>query len=67
MRNSGRALSHVAVVYSLQKVGEGGSQSGDGFDREVAFKPMPGETTRVVAFIEKPEIGRVWQLGQARQ
>ncbi len=63
--NSGRALSHVAVVYSLQKVGKVDRRAAT-FDREVAFKPMAGETTRVVAFVEKPEIGRVLAIGQAR-
>lgn len=63
--NSGRALSHVAVVYSLQKVGKIDRKAVT-FDRDVPFDRRPGEMTRVVVFVEKPEIGRVAAIGQAR-
>ena len=63
--NAGRGLSHVAVVYSLEKVGKIDKHDA-AFDREIAFTPYQGETTRIVAFIQKPEIGRVVAIGQAR-
>jgi hypothetical protein len=63
--NSGRALSHVAVVYSLEKVAKLGRRE-VAFDREISVNAKPGETTRIVAFVEKPEVGRVVALGQAR-
>lgn len=62
--NAGRGLSHVAVVYSLEKVARIGREAT--FDREVSFTPRPGETTRIVAFVQKPENGRVVALGQVR-
>jgi hypothetical protein len=63
--NSGRALAHVAVVYSLEKIGKLDKKT-PGFDREVAFSPKVGETTRIVAFVEQHEVGRVVALGSAR-
>ncbi len=61
--NGGRALSHVAVVYSLQKVGKL-ERNGPAFEREVTATVQPG--TRVVAFVEKGGVGRVTAIGQAR-
>ena len=61
--NGGRALSHVAVVYSLQKVGKL-ERNGSGFEREVTATVQPG--TRIVAFVEKGGVGRVTAIGQAR-
>lgn len=63
--NSGRALAHVAVVYSLEKIAKL-DKKGDAFDREIAFHPKAGETTRIVAFVEQREVGRVVALGSAR-
>jgi hypothetical protein len=61
--NGGRALSHVAVVYSLQKVGKL-ERNGAGFEREVTATVQPG--TRIVAFVEKGGVGRVTAIGQGR-
>jgi hypothetical protein len=63
--NSGRALTHVAVVYSLEKVGKLDRREGT-FDREITISPRAGETTRIVAFVAKQEMGHVVALGQAR-
>jgi hypothetical protein len=63
--NAGHGLSHVAVVYSLEKVAKIDRRDSS-FERAVAFTPHPGETTRIVAFVQRPEIGRVVALGQAR-
>jgi len=62
--NAGRGLSHVAVVYSLQKVAKLDRKAGG--DHDVVLYVRPGEKTRVVAFVEKSEGGRVVALGQAR-
>ena len=56
--NAGRDLSHVAVVYSLQKLGKAA-------DREMMLDVKPG--SRIVAFVEKAGVGRVTALGQVRQ
>lgn len=61
--NGGRALSHVAVVYSLQKLGKL-ERNGPAFEREVSATVQPG--TRIVAFVEKGGVGRVTAIGQAR-
>lgn len=55
--NAGRDLSHVAVVYSLQKLGKPA-------DREVTLDVKPG--SRIVAFVEKSGVGRVTALGQTK-
>ena len=56
--NAGRDLSHVAVVYSLQKLGKAA-------DREMMLDVKPG--SRIAAFVEKAGVGRVTALGQVRQ
>jgi hypothetical protein len=63
--NAGRGLAHVAVVYSLEKVGKVDRKSA-AFDREVTVTLKGGEPTRVVAFVAKPDLGRVVAVGQAR-
>ena len=63
--NAGRGLAHVAVVYSLEKIGRIDRKAAV-FDREVIVNVRAGETTRVVAFVAKPEVGRVVAVGQAR-
>jgi hypothetical protein len=63
--NSGRALAHVAVVYSLQKIAKLDRKS-PAFDRDVPFDRKPGDSTRIVAFVAKPDMGRVVAVGQAR-
>jgi hypothetical protein len=66
--NAGRDLAHVAVVYSLEKIGRLDRKT-TVFDHEVTVTLRPGETTRVVAFVAKPEAGeagRVVAVGQAR-
>jgi hypothetical protein len=63
--NAGRGLAHVAVVYSLEKVGKVDKKAGS-FDRELTVAARGGETTRVVAFVAKSEAGRVVAVGQAR-
>jgi hypothetical protein len=60
--NGGRALSHVAVVYWLQKMKL--ERNGSAFEREVTATVQPG--TRIVAFVEKGGVGRVTAIGQAR-
>jgi hypothetical protein len=63
--NAGRGLSHVAVVYAIQKVGKVDRQS----DHEIriAFpQGISGDKTRVVAFVEKTAGARVVAIGQAR-
>jgi hypothetical protein len=53
--NRGRALTHVAVVYSMQKMA----------GAEVTV-PLQGDKTRVVVFVAKKGTGRVVAIGQAR-
>jgi hypothetical protein len=57
--NGGQALSHVAVVYSLQKLGKAEAS------HEVKVALQPG-TARVVAFVAKSAGGRVVAIGQTR-
>jgi hypothetical protein len=61
--NAGRGLSHVAVVYSIEKIGK--VSAGAAFDKELTVT-VKGDSTRVVAFIEKSGVGRVTGIGQAR-
>jgi hypothetical protein len=63
--NAGRGLSHVAVVYSIEKLGKLDRHAGP-FDRDVTVSIKPGEKTRIVAFVEKAGVGRVTAVGQAR-
>ena len=65
--NAGRGLSHVAVVYSMVKVSKlrGARFDGASFDKEMTVT-LRGKATRIVAFVEKSETGRVVALGQAR-
>ena len=53
--NRGRALTHVAVVYAMQKMA--GAE---------ATVPLQGDKTRVVVFVTKKGTGRVVAIGQAR-
>ena len=53
--NRGRALTHVAVVYSIQKMA--GTE---------AAVPLQGDKTRVIVFAAKKGSGRVVAIGQAR-
>jgi hypothetical protein len=62
--NSGHSLSHVAVVYSLEKVGKVGRDGA--FDKEITIPARAGETTRIVAFVSKQDMGHVVAVGQAR-
>jgi len=61
--NGGRALSHVAVVYSLQKLAKP-DRTAAGYEREVLVKCEPG--ARVVAFVAKGGVGKVVAAGQGR-
>jgi hypothetical protein len=61
--NAGRGLSHVAVVYSIEKIGK--VSAGAAYDKELTVT-VKGDSTRVVAFIEKSGVGRVTGIGQAR-
>ncbi len=63
--NAGRGLAHVAVVYSLEKVGRVDRKAAT-FDREITVSVRGGEPTRIVAFVEKPELGHVVAVGQAK-
>jgi hypothetical protein len=63
--NSGRALAHVAVVYSLEKIAKIDKKDAM-FDKEIPFAAKNGETTRIVAFVAKPDMGKVVALGAAR-
>ncbi|MDE3196346.1 MAG: DUF1223 domain-containing protein [Acidobacteriota bacterium] len=55
--NAGRDLSHVAVVYNLQKLGKAA-------DRDLLIDVKPG--SRIVAFVSKGGVGRVTAVGEAR-
>jgi hypothetical protein len=61
--NRGRALSHVAVVYSFRKIAK--IDRGAAFDRNVTVE-VQGVKTRIVAFVAKAGSGRVVAIGQAR-
>jgi hypothetical protein len=61
--NAGRGLSHVAVVYSIQKLGKL-DRTASGFEKEVVVSSEQG--TRVVAFATKSGAGRITAIGQAR-
>ena len=62
--NAGRGLSHVAVVYSIEKVGK--AEHGKSLDLEKMVALKPGEASRVVAFVAQGGTGRVVALGQAK-
>jgi hypothetical protein len=51
------------VVYSLQKVGKM-EKTGTGYEREMTAAAQPG--TRIVAFVERGEVGRVTAAGEGR-
>jgi hypothetical protein len=58
--NSGRRLTHVAVVRNLSKVGS--INSGLSFSRDVEIKLKPGTDTavlRVIAFLQQPGPGKI--------
>ena len=58
--NSGRRLTHVAVVRNLSKVGS--MKSGQTFSRDVEIKLKPGTdsaTLRVIAFLQQPGPGKI--------
>lgn len=64
--NSGRLLTHVAVVETLTKVGK--LEKGKSFARDVDLKLPPGTdpaNLRLVAFVQEPGPGRV--LGAASE
>lgn len=61
--NAGRGLSHVAVAYSIEKVGKLEHGKAD-YERVVNLKA--GAATRVVAFVSQPGSGHVVALGQTR-
>jgi hypothetical protein len=62
--NAGRGLSHVAVVYAIEKVAklEGGRPCD--FERVINLKQGPSK--RIVAFVAQPGTGHVIALGQSR-
>jgi hypothetical protein len=58
--NSGRHLTHVAVVQQLTKIGK--LEKGKSFDQTVQLKLKPGtdpKTVRIVAFVQEPGPGRL--------
>ena len=62
--NSGRHLTHVAVVQQITKIGK--LQKGKSFDETVQLKLKPGtdpRNIRIVAFIQEPGPGKL--LGAA--
>jgi len=61
--NAGRGLTHVAVAYSIEKVGKVDGKVWE-FDKTVDLKA--GEKTRVIAFVSQSGTGRVIALGQTR-
>ena len=64
--NSGRRLTHVAVVRTLSKVGS--VKSGESFSRDVEIKLKPGNdsaTLRVIVFLQLPGPGKI--VGAAQQ
>ena len=64
--NSGRHLTHIAVLQSLKKLGK--VQSGTGFDQDFQLRLKVGvdaSNIRVVAFVQEPDAGKV--LGAALQ
>jgi hypothetical protein len=65
--NSGRRLSHVAVVRSLQKVGS--VTAGQSFSQEVVVKlemAIDPAQLRVIAFVQEPGPGRILGAAQER-
>jgi hypothetical protein len=64
--NSGRHLTHVAVLRELKEVGK--VSSTEAFDRDVAVNFDPGKSgpLRVVAFIQEPGQGRVLGVTETR-
>jgi hypothetical protein len=61
--NGGRSLSHVAVAYSIEKVGRLDGKTVD-FERTINLKS--GGATRVIAFVAQGGSGHVVALGQAK-
>jgi hypothetical protein len=58
--NSGRRLTHVAVVRSLNKIGA--VERGKGFSQDVRLKLPSGDDTsnlRLIAFVQEPGPGKV--------
>ena len=62
--NAGRGLSHVAVVYSIEKVGKVDRGKNSDIERMVNVKP--GSPTRIVVFVAQAGSGRVVALGQTK-
>ena len=62
--NAGRGLTHVAVVYSIEKISKVDAKTGPDFERLVSVKPAGA--ARIVAFVAEAGSGRVLAVGQAR-
>jgi len=54
--NAGLVLSHVAVVYSMQQIGNL-NENGAGYDRDITVKVQAA--SRIVAFVEKEPVAGV--------
>lgn len=65
--NAGRRLTHVAVVQSLQSIGEvrPGTRSSHAFSLPIPATANPGNL-RVVAFMQERGPGRVWAVSEEK-
>lgn len=62
--NAGRGLSHVAVVYSIEKVAKVEHGKSSDIERMVALKS--GSASRIVAFVAQTGTGHIVGLGQTK-
>jgi len=62
--NGGRNLAHVAVVYSLEKIGKVEAGKASDFERSVEIRG--NEPVRVVAFVANSGAGHITAIGYAR-
>ena len=66
--NAGRGLAHVAVVYSIEKLGQVERGTNFDLDRVVSLKEGTANApaSRIVVFVAQPGSGRVVALGQIK-
>jgi hypothetical protein len=62
--NAGRGLSHVAVVYAIERVAKLEAGGRGDFERVMTVKQ--GGSRRIVAFVAQPGTGHVLAVGQTR-
>jgi hypothetical protein len=64
--NSGRTLTHVAVLRTLTRVGTADRSSGFSGDAKIWIRPGNSQNLRIVAIVQEAKAGRVWGVASGR-